>query len=169
MSLDGANDSGSRLECIGCGLRIELRIQRKKLEHVMMERSVRGSARPAIHLASRADLKTTVWELFSLRCAFGNSRRCCRNVPHDPMDLVVARLVASEIHVVHVQYEALRARGDVGPSYRRRSSFTGGDAWSGLAVLDRKLPSVRKSGDRHGHRRRWSRRATASASILCRR
>jgi len=61
----------------------------------------------------------------ALRHAFRQPARRRRNVPHQPVELVFARLVARAFHVVHVQHEALRRGGRIGPRHLRRHLLAG--------------------------------------------
>src|SRR5438445_13858570 len=100
-----------------------------------MERTVRGGSRAAVHGSCGADLITSVGQLRSLGYAFGQAGRGRRNVPKNPVRLIVSSLVAGEIHVVHMEEETLRASGHVGPTHRRRCTLADGNARSSLTEL----------------------------------
>jgi hypothetical protein len=53
-----------------------------------------------------------------------------------PVQLILARLVARPFHVVHVQHEALGRRRRIGPRQRRRGLV------AGLGVFDGNLAAI---------------------------
>jgi len=62
--------------------------------------------------------------------------------------LIVSRLVARKIQVMHMKEEALRARWHAGPSHRRRSAFAGRNTRGSLTELNGNLTAIRKSWNR---------------------
>src|ERR1019366_10686407 len=98
-----------------------------------------------------ADLIASIGQLRSLGYAFGQAVRGRRNVPKDPVRLIVSSLVAGEIQVVHVKEETLRASRHVGPTHRRRRTLTDGNTWSGLTELNGNLAAIGKSGNGQCH------------------
>src|SRR5258707_436863 len=130
MTLNRFHYVSTRLESVGRWFHVQLGIQRIELKHVMVERAVRGGSRSAVHGSCGADLKAAVAQLRALGYAFGQAGRSRRKVPQDPVCLIVSSLVAGEIQVVHMEEEALRARGHVGPVHRRRRTLAGGNARS---------------------------------------
>src|SRR6202023_1500097 len=105
----------------------------------------------AVHGSCGADLIASVGQLRSLGYTFGQAGRGRRNVPKDPVRLIVSSLVAGEIHVVHVEEETLRAGGHVSPAHCRRRTLADGNARSGLTELHGNLAPVGKSRNRQGH------------------
>ena len=103
------------LEWVGAGLDIDLCVQGKKFKSVMVPRASGGSARTSINLAARADLIGAVLQLSTHRDTFRKSGCGARNVPDKPMKLIIGCAVAAGLHVMHVQKEGYRTRGDVGP------------------------------------------------------
>src|SRR5262249_50704340 len=149
-----------RLESVGRWFHIQLGVQGIKLKHVVVERTFRPGSGTAVHGSRGADLIASVGQLRSLGYAFGQSGRGSRNIPKDPVRLIVSRLVAGEIQVVHVEEETLRATGHIGPAHRRRRTLADGNARSGLAKLNGNLAAVGKSRNSQSHgrlRRRLSR------------
>src|SRR4029450_2913251 len=103
VSLHRLHDVGARLEGVAGWLDIELGVQRVELEHIMMLRPGRRRTRTAIHLACRADLIASIRELRTLRYSFRQPGGRARNVPDDPMCLIVRRAISRHVHVAHVE------------------------------------------------------------------
>src|SRR3979409_685693 len=110
-----------------------------------MERTIRPRSRTAVHGSCGADLIASIAQLRSLGYTFGQAGRGRRNVPKDPVRLIVSSLVAGELHVVHVEKETLRANGHNGPVHRRRRTLAGGNTRSGPTELNGNLAAVGKS------------------------
>ena len=83
----------------------------------MVARASGSRPRSSINRAARAELIGAVLQLSSHRYTFWKSGCGARNIPHDPMELVVRSVIATYFQVVHVQKERHRARRDVGPRY----------------------------------------------------
>src|ERR1700692_2052901 len=107
----------TRLECVRARLDIDFRVQSKKFKCVMVPRAIRRSARASIYLPAGAQLIGAVRQLRSHRDTFRKPGRGARNIPDQPMQLVIGSSVPTALHVMHVQKEAHRTRGDVGPCY----------------------------------------------------
>ena len=146
------------LECVRARLDIDLRVQSKKFKSVMVPRAIGRSARASINLAARADLIGAVLQLSSHRDTFRKSGCGARNIPDQPMKLIIRSAVATGLHVMHVQKEAHRARGDVGPR----------DCWrrlvAGLSVFRRNVGTIGESRNGH-HHRRGSRPSLSTAGL----
>src|SRR4051794_30540126 len=99
----------------------------------MVEWTACGGSRTTVHGTCSADLIASVGQLRSLRYAFGQAGRTRRNVPKDPVRLIVSSLIAGEIQVVHVQEKTLRTSRCVGPTHRRRRTLSRSHTRSGLA------------------------------------
>src|SRR5262249_22503740 len=132
MTLNRFDYVSARLKSVGRWFHVQLGVQRIELKHVVVKRAVRGGSPSPGHGAGGADLKAAVGQLRAVGYAFGQAGRGRRNVPKYPVRLIVSRLVAGEIQVVHVEEEALRARWHAGPVHRRRCTLAGGSTWSGL-------------------------------------
>src|SRR6188768_3560909 len=102
VSLHRLEHLRARLERVGPWRHVELRVERVDLEHVVMARARRGRARAAVHLSRRAVLVAPVRQFLAFRLAFGHTCRRRRNVPDDPMRLILGRLVAGDVEVTHV-------------------------------------------------------------------
>jgi hypothetical protein len=83
------------------------------------------------------------------RHGFGQRPGLGGDIPHQPVQLIVRRLVARAFHVVHVQHVALRAHRRVRPGKLRRRLFTG------LRVLQRDQAAI---DERVRHQPHWRRR-----------
>src|SRR5262245_41758626 len=81
----------------------------KRFKHVMMKRTVCRGAGAAVHRTGGADLEAAVRQLRSLRDAFGHPSSCSRDIPDNPVRLIIRGFIASDVHVMHVQHETLRA------------------------------------------------------------
>jgi len=92
-------------------------VERVQLKDVMMQGPVGRRAGASVNGSSHADLLASVSKFLTLRNAFWKSCGSRRNIPDDPMHLIVRGAIASE--VVHVQHERLRAGRRVGPRHRR--------------------------------------------------
>ena len=119
VSLHRFHHIRSRFKCVSRWFDVEFCIQRIELEHVVMVRTIRGSAGTTIDLPGRADLITTIRQLWSFGNTFRQTLCRCWNIPHDPMRLIVGGFISRNIHVVHVQEETLRTSGCVRPCDRR--------------------------------------------------
>src|SRR5580700_6771229 len=170
VTLNRFHHDGARLESVARWFHVQLGVQGVELKHVVMERTIRAGSRTAVHGSCGADLITSVGQLRSLGYAFGQAARGRRNVPKNPMRLIVSSLVAGEIHVVHVEEETLRADGHVSPAHRRRRTFADANAGSGLTELNGNLAAVGKprNGQSHGWRRSSTFRLASAACILSR-
>src|SRR5262249_42639597 len=145
MTLDCFHYVRARLESVRRRFDVQLGVQRIKLEDIVVKRAVRGGSRSSVHRSCGRDLKTAVGQLRTLRYAFRQAGRGARNVPQNPVRLIVSGLVAGDIEVVHVEEEALRACRYVGPGHRRRCTLAGGNTWSGLTEPNGNLTAVGKS------------------------
>src|SRR6185295_5859179 len=114
---------------------IQLRVQGKDFKHVVMLWAICRRTGTSIDLTRGTDLITAVRQLRALRLAFRQTARRTRNIPDEPMDLIVRGSIAGELHVVHVKHEALGPRGRVGPCQRGRCAFTWRGALRSLAEL----------------------------------
>jgi hypothetical protein len=82
------------------------------------------------------------------------------------MRLIVGRLIAGDIFVVHVQKKRLRASRWIRPADRRRQSFASCHAGCRLCELDRNIAAVWKTWDGERHRRSGRRPAALSTRLL---
>ena len=136
-----------------------LRVQGKDFKHVVVGRTIGRSTGTSIDLTRGADLITAVRELRALRLAFGQTARRPRNIPHEPMDLIVSGSITGELHVVHMEHEALRPRGRIGPCQRGRCAFTWRCSLRGLTELDGDWAAIGKCRRGQRHRRSAAARA----------
>src|ERR1700688_934822 len=102
MSLDRFHDCRACFECVRSGLDIELRVQGNQLKRVMMTRAIGGRAGSSINRAARAELIGAVLWLRPRRDSFRKSGCRGRNIPHEPMKLIVQSVVAAKFEVMHV-------------------------------------------------------------------
>src|SRR5262249_48468127 len=125
------------------------------------------SAGTAIDLTRGADLVASVGQLCSFRRAFRNACRSRRNIPNDPMCLIVGGLIANDVHIVHVEHEALCTCRWICPRYRRRCALAGSRAFGGLTEPNGDLAAIREARDRHRHCR--SSRCRSTSTLAARR
>src|SRR5580693_5412575 len=111
MTLDRLDHVGARLEGVSRWFHVQLGVQRVEFENVVVERTVSGGSRTTVHGSRGADLIASVRQLRSLGYAFGQAGCRRRNIPKNPVRLVVSSLVAGEVQVVHVQEKTLCASG----------------------------------------------------------
>src|ERR1700675_4302612 len=106
----------------------------------MVPRAGGRSAGASINLAARTDLISAVLQLRSHRNAFGKSGYGARNIPDEPMKLIVGSAHATALHVMHVQEEGHRTCGDVRPCECRRGLVCY------LSVFRRDFGAISESG-----------------------
>lgn len=100
---------------VSARLDVDLRVQGKKFKGVMVPRETGWRAWTSIARPARADLIGSVLQLSAARNPFRQPRRRARNIPDKPMKLVVGRVAATNIHIMHVQKEGDCACGRVDP------------------------------------------------------
>src|SRR5258708_3290118 len=103
MSLYRFHYDCARLEGVSSRLDIELLIQGNKLKRVMMPRARGRRSRAPINRAARAELIGAIVQLSSLRDTFWKSGRGARNIPDQPMQLIVHGVVAADLQIMHMQ------------------------------------------------------------------
>src|SRR5262245_14654908 len=150
--------SGFLFICSGLN-RVELDVERVDFERVVVIRTCRWSARPSVSLSRRADLTASVRQRRAGRHSFGKARRGRRNVPHEPMHLIIRGSIECNIGVVEVQHETLCS------CRRIRPGQSGGDRHLyGLRVFGGDHRPILPAGCCQGHR--WTGRTARRA---CRR
>src|SRR5215471_6705776 len=132
----------------------------------MVQRPIRAGSRTTVHGSCGADLIAAVGQLRSLGYTFGEAGCRRRNIPKDPVRLIVGGLVASQIQVVHMEEKTVCASGRVGPIHRWRRTLSGGNPRGGLTKLNGNLAAVRKSRNGQGHGRRGRRGAAFRRTSL---
>jgi hypothetical protein len=90
---------------VSAWLDVDLRVQGKKFKGVMVPRETGWRAWTSITGPARADLIGSVLQLSARRDTFRQPRRRARNIPDKPMKLVVGPVVATNVHIMHVQKE----------------------------------------------------------------
>src|SRR5690606_16666008 len=140
------------LERIRPGGDVEPGVERIDLEDGVVLRPVGGGARTAVDRSGRADLERAVRQALTAWKPFLETRHVRRDVPDDPVDLVLAGTVAGDVNVVHVKHEALRALRDVRPRQRWGRALTGRCALGVLTVADRDITPDGESGRGQRHR-----------------
>jgi hypothetical protein len=90
---------------VSARLDVDLRVQGKKFKGVMVAWETGWRAWTSITRPARANLIGSVLQLSAAWDTLRQPRRRARNIPDKPMKLVVGRVVATNVHIVHVQKE----------------------------------------------------------------
>src|SRR6185295_9511975 len=153
VSLNSLQDVRTSLERVAGRCHLNSSVERIQLKHVMMQGPAGLRAGASVDGSRHADLLASISKFLTLGNAFWKTCGSRGDIPDDPMHLIVGGAIASEVEVVHVQHERLRAVRRVGPCHRRRSAFPWCGARRSLTELHGDDSAVGKA--RNGQRHRW--------------
>jgi hypothetical protein len=100
---------------VSAWLDVDLSVQGKKFKDVMVPRKSGRRAWTSITKPACADLIGPVLQLSTGRHTFRQPSRRAWDIPDQPVKLVVGRVVATDVRIMHVQKEGDCAWGSVDP------------------------------------------------------